>query len=932
MMSDTSCTDAVVPHGHPPEGIRQCGPTRWHGGEDPAQGLTAIFRPRSVALIGATDRPGSVGRALLENLLAGPPGRTIHPINPRHALLRGHRCYPTVAAAPGPIDLAVIAVPAAAVPAAVEACTQARVGAAIVISAGFAEIGPAGAALAAEVQAIARRGGLRLIGPNCMGVIDPHTHLNASFVPGMPASGGIVVLSQSGAVGAALLDGSRRQGLGIRAFVSTGGMIDIGWAELLAQFGTDPQTTAILLYLETIGDARAFLSAARAITRRLPVVVLKPGRSPDGARAARAHTGADTGDDAAIDAAFAAAGVMRVSTMAEFFGVAAVAARQPRPAGHGLAILTNGGGPAVLAADTAIAAGLQVAPLLPSTLQALDQLLPAHWSHGDPVDVLGDADGQRYGTAARLVLADPGVHGLLALAAPQALGDLRGLAQGLADAASAAHKPVLACWLGGPAMDPGRQLLHERGIPCFADPETAVRVLALVQHREADLVRLDETPAETADGADDPGEAEVGPALARAQAAGLRELSAHASARLLGGYGLRGAQDILTSGIRDAVHAADAIGLPVEVELHLHPTDGDHPRSLRRVVRARAGVADAVAELQSIAASPNRPRGVLGVVVRPAIAADALRLRLATWTDPQLGPVVQLGWSGALGEVAPPAVVLPPLHPAAVARLLQQSRIAATHAGRQPAIRRHLTQALEAVARLVTSQRLVAGVVIDPLLVDADRCLAQGAHITLHAAGAAVPRPAIRPYPSEYAGTLALHGTTLRVRPLRPADEPALARFHAGLSPATVRLRYFHAMGLEARTAHLRLGERCHVDYERELPLIAEEPAADGTAAIVAVARLDRDRTDPTTAELAVVVSDAWQHRGLGTALVERLLAAAPREGYARLIAVLLPENAAMERLLTRAGFALRWDGEVGVVRAERALAVAAPAPPLAQP
>ncbi len=836
--------------------IRQNGPATWASvaPPKPVSGLAAFFSPRSVAVIGASERQGSVGRALAENLLQHRGDRAVHLVNPKHTTLFGRPCHASVGELGAPVDLAVIAVPAAHVLEVVGACGAAGIPAAVVISAGFDEVGPAGQQLGQDVRRCARTWGMRVIGPNCMGLIDAHTWLNASFALGMPKAGGLALLSQSGAVGSAMLDWSRQERIGFRAFVSTGTMLDVSWPDLIEFFGHDPDTAAILIYMEAIGDARAFLSAAREVSARKPIVVIKAGRSPNGAHAAQAHTGAEAGDDAVMDAAFAAAGVMRVESLVDLFAVAEVLSIQPRPAGRRLAILTNGGGLAVLAADATVGSGLEVAKLAPGTIARLDRLLPAHWSHGDPVDVLGDADAERYAQAASSILDDPNVDGLLALLAPQGLHDHAKIAGRLADVALVAKKTVLSCWMGGPTMEESRHLLRARGIPTFLYPETAVRAFAHIRHNTEDLERLDETPVATSCGHHDTALSEGADIIATATNQENGKLADTAARQLLAAYGL-----------------------------------GEHDDDRE--------------------AGSERPRGA---------PAAGLRVRISSWTDAHLGPVIAIGWGGVHAELGQRlAVALPPISSASAMRLILRTDIARALERRDVRLLTGLVEAMCAAAHMASEQRRIRSAEID-LLLDGRGPQLEQASIALQPHGAQAPSPAIRPYPYDYATFMRFADYLLYIRPIRPDDENMLARFHAGLSEETVRLRYFYAMGLSARISHPRLGHLCHADYDRELALVAELPGVDGMDRIVAVARLNRDSGDPATAELAVVIDDAWQRKGLGRYLVRQLIQIAPHEGYGKIVAVMLPENAAMTNLLRSEGFEIANDGETGMTRAWR--------------
>src|SRR5579864_39588 len=441
--------------------------------------LDAFFRPGNVAVIGATEQPGSVGRSILWNLIGSPFGGAVLPVNPKRASVLGIKAYPGIREAvceAGPVDLAVIATPAATVPGVIAACAEAGVKAAIVISAGFREAGAAGQELEQQVLAAARHGGMRIVGPNCLGLMCPLTGLNATFANAMAHPGNVGFISQSGALCTAILDWSVREMVGFSAFVSVGSMVDVGWGDLIYYLGNDPKTRSIVIYMETIGNARSFLSAAREVALSKPIIVIKPGRTAAAAKAAASHTGALTGQDEVLDAAFRRCGVVRVNTIAELFNLSEALDKQPRPKGPRLTIVTNAGGPAVLATDALLADGGQLAELAPATIEQLSGFLPRHWSHQNPIDVLGDASAERYSQAVDLAVKDPATDGLLAILAPTGLTDPAAVAEKLTRYARSTGKPVIASWMGGTDIARGEAILNKAGIPTYGYPDAAARV------------------------------------------------------------------------------------------------------------------------------------------------------------------------------------------------------------------------------------------------------------------------------------------------------------------------------------------------------------------------------------------------------------------------------------------------------------------------
>ncbi|HEY0606558.1 MAG TPA: acetate--CoA ligase family protein, partial [Herpetosiphonaceae bacterium] len=532
--------------------------------------LDAIFAPRTVAVIGASEHAGSVGQALLANLTEGRFAGKVFAVNPQHDTILGRPAYPTIAAIPEAVDLAVIATPAATVPEVMRECVAAGVKGAIVISAGFKETGPAGLELEAQVLAEARRGQVRVIGPNCLGVMRPQIGLNATFARPLAQPGNVAFLSQSGALCTAVLDWSLRENVGFSAFVSIGSMLDVGWGDLIDHFGDDPQTHSILLYMETIGDARAFLSAAREVALTKPIIVLKTGRTAGAARAAVSHTGSLAGSDAVLDAAFRRCGVLRAETIAELFYLAEALAKQDRPLGPRLTIVTNAGGPGVLATDALLRNGGQLATLQPQTIARLDALLPAHWSHTNPIDLLGDADAQRYAQVLDAVAADRDSDGVLVIVTPQAMTEPQAVADAITPYRKLPGKPILSSWMGGPAIEAGEATLNRVGVPTFPYPDTAARIFTLMWRYSDQLRSLYETPLPL-HGDETPRRAAVEAVIAAARAAGRTVLTEVEAKQVLAAYDLPTVETRTATTADEAVAQAEALGYPVVLKL-LSPT------------------------------------------------------------------------------------------------------------------------------------------------------------------------------------------------------------------------------------------------------------------------------------------------------------------------------------------------------------------------
>jgi acetyltransferase len=880
------------------------------------QPLDVFFSPKTVAVVGATETAGSVGRTILWNLIGSPFGGTVFPVNPKRPSVLGIKAYPTVADVPAKIDLAVIVTPATAVPGVVGQCADLGIPAAVIISAGFREVGAAGAELERRTLAEARRGRMRLIGPNCLGVMSPTSGLNATFAAAMARPGDVAFLSQSGALLTAILDWSLKVQLGFSAFVSLGTMLDVSWGDLIDHFGNDPRTRSIVLYMESIGDdARGFLSAAREVALSKPIIVIKAGRTAAAARAAASHTGALTGSDEVLDAAFRRVGILRVTQIGDLFDMAEVLGKQPRPRGPRLAVVTNAGGPGVLATDALITHGGELPPLSEATRGKLDALLPPAWSHGNPIDVLGDADPARYAGALEIAAADPDNDGLLVVLTPQDMTDPTLTAQALTRYAKVEGKPVLASWMGGAEVAAGVDILNRANIPTFDFPDSAARAFCYMWRSSYALRALYETPAAGAEGQADATAATA--LIEQARAEGRTLLDEAESKRLLAAYGIPTTDTRVAATAAEARAAAAAVGFPVAVKLHsrtiTHKTD---------VGGVKLGLADGDAverAFEAIRASVGERAGAqhfLGVTVQPMArtGAGTFELILGASPDPQFGPVLLFGAGGQLVEVfRDRALALPPLNRTLARRLMEQTRIHRALAGvrgQAPVPMAALEEVLVRFSDLVVEQPWIKELDINPLLASPEGLLALDARVVLHDAAwrEDLPRPAIRPYPAQYVGAHRLaDGTTLVVRPIRPEDETMLVAFHRKLGEASVRQRYLAPLRLDSRTTHERLLRVCFSDYDRDIALVVEHHPAGAppeASEILAVGRLGR-RAPHADAEFAILVRDDWQRRGLGTELLRRIVDVARQEGVPRVTATMLPDNLAMMHVATKLGFAV---------------------------
>jgi acetyltransferase len=692
-------------------------------------------------------------------------------------------------------------------------------------------------------------------------------------------------------------------------------MLDVNWGDLIDYLGDDPQTTSIVMYMESIGDARAFLSAAREVALTKPIIVIKAGRTQAAAKAAASHTGSLAGSDLVLDAAFRRSGVLRVDTIAELFYMAEVLAKQPRPSGPRLTILTNAGGPGVLATDALIADGGSLATISPATLTALDQLLPAAWSHANPIDILGDASPDRYARALAIAADDEQSDGLLVILTPQAMTDPTRTAEALRAQVQQRRKPVLASWMGGADVESGRMILSAADVPTFPYPDTAARIFTYMWHYSDNLRGLYETPAVAFDGNDDALDRAMA-IITAARSAGRTLLTELESKRVLIAYGIPTVEAHLAASADEAVAIAGTIGFPVVLKLHsetlTHKTDvGGVALNLADA----AAVRQAYARMRSDVSAKAGAEHFMGVTVQEMARLDGYEVIVGSSLDPQFGPVLLFGSGGKLVEVyRDRALALPPLNTTLARRLMERTKIFVALGGVRgaaaadlPALERLLVR----FSTLVVEQRHIKEIEINPLLVSSDRLLALDARVILHAsaiADADLPAPVIRPYPVRYMTRWTLRdGTEVTIRPIRPEDEPLMVAFHANISERSVYFRYLHLMGLSQRVAHERLTRVCFIDYAREMALVAERREEDGRTSILGVGRLVQSH-GLRVGEFAVVVIDSQQGQGLGTELLRRIVQVGRDEGLRRIVATIDPDNREMQRVAEKVGFTVQLD------------------------
>jgi acetyltransferase len=895
--------------------------------------LDAIFSPKSVAVIGATETQGTVGRTVLWNLISNPFGGAVFPVNPKRSNVLGIKAYPSISEVPEKVDLVVITTPAKTVPGIIKECVEVGVKGAVIISAGFKETGPEGVELERKILEYATRGNMRVIGPNCLGVMSPMTGLNATFASAIARPGNVGFLSQSGALCTAVLDWSLKENVGFSSFVSIGSMLDVGWGDLIYYLGDDPFTESIVIYMETIGDARGFISAAREVALYKPIIVIKPGRTAGAAKAAASHTGSLTGSDEVLDTAFRRSGVLRVNSIAELFYMAEVLSKQPRPKGNRLTILTNAGGPGVLATDALLTNGGELADLSPDTMEQFNDLLPAAWSHNNPVDILGDASPERYAKALDIAAKDPNSDGLLVILTPQSMTNPTETAEKLIPLSQSYDKPIIASWMGGDDVEDGEKILNRTNIPTFPYPDTAARMFVYMAQYAYNLRGLYETPTHQNGDLSLPLDTkQAATIIGTARKENRTILTEFESKELLAAYGIPTVVTKIASSDEEAVKIAEDIGYPVVLKLHsetvTHKTDVGgvklNVRNPEEVKRAFKEIQKSVNDKVGVKANNGKPN-FLGVTVQPMISQDGYELILGSSIDPQFGPVLLFGLGGQLVEVFKDrSLGLPPLNVTLARRMVERTRIYTALKGvrgRKAIDLNTLDQTLVRFSQLISDQKWIKELDINPLLVSPERILALDARVVIHDPDTNednLPRLAIRPYPNQYVTEWkAKNGSFFTIRPIRPEDEPFLVKFHENLSDRSVYLRYLHPILLSQRVTHERLARICHGDYDREITLVAtQEDPETGEFRIIGAGRISKMHS-LAEARISILISDLYQGKGIGTELLKQIIKVSKDEKLRKIQAIITQDNVVMRYIFENLGFKISVNDTDQMVRAE---------------
>ena len=872
--------------------------------------LDRIFNPKTVAVVGASAREGSVGHAILNNLIHNGFEGEIIPVNPRQKEILGRPAYSNISEIPEDVDLVVVATPIGQVPEIVDACNCLDSGGIIIISGGGKEAGTEGRKIEAEILKKARAAGLRIIGPNCLGIINTRNKLNASFSNQMPLAGKMAFISQSGGINTAILDLSIREKIGFSYFISLGSMLDVNFGDMIDYLGADPEVSSIVMYIENLTRFRAFMGAARAVSRVKPIIALKAGRTAAGAVAAMSHTGAMAGEDTVYDAAFKRAGIIRVKTFEELFDCAELAARQPKIKGPGLAILTNSGGPGVMATDALSDYGARPVSFAPETLEKLNAALPYNWSHGNPVDILGDAGEELFSNVFNICRNANEVDGILFMMIPDAVNDPTAIAKRLIADIKEKDFPVFTVWLGGTAVEAGRDLLNHANIPTFDSPERAIRAYMDLYQHTRNLENLQQIPSRLPKNFTF--QRHEADSLIQKSLSQKRHLLSEPDAKeLLRFYGIPVNKTFNVPSLVQANIVAKSLGFPVAMKINAqgisHKSDAG---GVRLNLKNAAEVATAFEEITTAAKNLHPDAIIEGVAIQEMVPPPDFELIIGAQKDPDFGPVILFGLGGVFTEIIKDrAIGLPPLN-----RLLAREIMAGTKAYQLVMGYRHFPRAdiekleeiLIRVAQLVTDFPQIEELDINPVFVSGDHIMAVDARVVLKPSHVVSPQHlVISAYPDEMEQQIMVETLgKVTIRPIKPEDAPLMVALFQSLSKQSVYNRFFSPLKQLPMSMLSRLTQ---IDYDREIALVATQ-IDSGEEKMLGVARIIVDPGSQDSAEFAVLVGDPWQGLGIGAALLSRCLCMAKKRCIKRVWGIVLSENIQMLALGHKLGFKIKRD------------------------
>ncbi len=863
------------------------------------ENLDKIFKPKIITVIGASNKIGSAGYRIFRNLIGSGYNGVVYPVNPNYESIQGVESYPSVEKLPKIPDLAVIVTPAMTVLDVTEQCGKKGIKGIIIISAGFKEIGEEGKALEKKLYDIKQKYGLRIIGPNCVGISMPHLEMNSTFAGMMPDKGNIALFSQSGAVCGAILDWAAAAKVGFSAFISVGSMLDVDFGDLIDYFGMDLNTRSIVLYVENITNARKFMSAARGFARVKPIIVIKSGRFKEGAKAASSHTGAMAGEDYIYDAAFKRAGMVRVKKIGDLFNTASILAKQPRPTGPNLAIITNAGGPGVLATDSIIENGGKLATLSKETMDELNTFLPKYWSKGNPIDIIGDSNEDIYRKTIEVCLKDKNIDGLIVITVPQVMASPKRLAEYLIDIAKHANKPILTSFVGEESVLYARQILNKNDIPTYSTPEEAVESYMQLYHYERHLELIFQTPEERNIDFSEKGKVKIKKIVDKALKEKRTLLNETESKEIIEIYDIKTSQPRIASSEDEAVTLAEKIGYPVVMKIYspqiTHKSDVggvtlnlDCEKTIRdaykkMMKRVKENVPDATIE---------------GVTIQQMIKHGGSEFILGSKKDPLFGSIILFGMGGIFTELFKDrSIGFPPLNQVLAHRIIEKTMAYKLLKGFRnipPANMKKVEETLINFSQLLEDHPEISEIDINPLVPVGDDMIAVDARIIIDPDYKNKPHMIISQYPSKYIKKVTLKGhKEVLLRPIKPEDELLWQDMFNNFSQETVRYRFFRVI---KETPHEVRTRYCNIDYDREIAIIAEIQEK-GVRRMIGVARMIAEPGRTEKAEFAIAIIDQWQRLGLGGIFLDYLIEIAKDRKYEKVFGPVLKDNIPMIKL-----------------------------------
>jgi len=869
------------------------------------ENLDKIFKPKSIAVIGATNRIGAPGYNIFRNLIGSGYEGVVYPVNPSKESIQGVQSYRSVNDLPKIVDLAIIATPSKIVLEVVEECGKKGIKGILIISAGFKEIGEEGKALEQKLWEIKEKYDLRIVGPNCVGFVLPYLNLNATFARSMPCKGNIALFSQSGAICGAILDWAAAANVGFSSFVSVGSMLDVDFGDLIDYFGMDIHTRSIVLYIESITNARKFMSAARSFARAKPIIVIKSGRFKEGAKAASSHTGAMAGEDEIYNAAFKRAGIVRVKHIADLFNCSSILAKQPRPTGPNIAIITNAGGPGVLATDAIIEKGGKIAQLSDETLKKLNEFLPPHWSKANPIDIIGDADEEKYRKTIDICLEGKNIDGLLIICVPQVVADPKVLADKIIDISKKAVKPILVAFPGEESVYHARQILNRNNIPAYSTPEEAVESYMYLYHYSRNLELLFETPEELNIKTSTIYEEKLKNTIKKALKEKREILTESEAKEFVEMYGIKTTKPEVAKSENAAVKIADKLGYPVVMKIYspqiTHKSDvGGVAINLQCKETVKREYIDMIKRVKE-----KKPEAeIIGVTIQKMIENKGVELIIGSKKDPVFGSAILFGMGGIYTELfKDKAIGFPPLNQVLAQRIIEKTKVYKLLRGFRnfpPVNMQKVEETLISFSQMIIDNPEIKEIDINPLIATRDELIALDARIILDSKPWENPHLIISTYPSKYIKKVKLKdGTEVVLRPIKPEDEHMWQEMFNSFSEETVRFRFFRII---KETPHEMRTRYCNIDYDREIGIVAEINEK-GKRRLLGVTRIIINPGESDKAEFALVVSDKWHRLGLGSEFVDYTIEVARDKNLKKIYGIVLKDNTPMISLCREKNF-----------------------------